>query len=262
MHKTCLTIAGSDNSGGAGIQADLKVFSAFNVYGMSVLTSLTAQNTEGVKEIYTIPVNFVYTQIKTIAEDIRIDAAKTGMLAEREIVKVVADSVKNFYIPNLVVDTVFKSKNNKNLLSENAIETFISELLPLATVIMPNVPEAKVIADMEIKNLDDMKKAARKIQKINKQYVVLKGGHLPFEDKTVDIVFDGRDFLLLEYPLVKTKNTHGTGCTYSAAVAANLAKGFSPIKSIRIAKAYLHGAIENSLNIGKGKGPLNHNWIR
>ncbi len=261
MHKTCLTIAGSDNSGGAGIQADLKVFSVFNVYGMSVITSLTAQNTNGVKEIHTIPASFVYTQIETIVNDISVDAVKTGMLASREIVEVVAESVKKFNIKNLVVDTVFKSKNNKDLLSEDAVDTFISKLLPLATVIMPNVPEAEVIAEMEIKNLDDMKKAAKKIYSLNKKYVVLKGGHLPFEDKTIDVIYDGKDFLLLEYPLVKTKNTHGTGCTYSAAVAANLAKGLDPVKSIRIAKAYLHGAIENSLDIGKGKGPLNHNWF-
>ncbi len=159
MHKTCLTIAGSDNSGGAGIQADLKVFSVFNVYGMSVITSLTAQNTNGVKEIYTIPASFVYTQIETIVNDISVDAVKTGMLANREIVEVVAESVKKFNIKNLVVDTVFKSKNNKNLLSEDAVDTFISKLLPLAMVIMPNVQEAEVIAEMEIKNLDDMKKA-------------------------------------------------------------------------------------------------------
>ncbi len=262
MHKTCLTIAGSDNSGGAGIQADLKVFSAFNVYGMSVITALTAQNTEGVKEVYTIPDSFVYTQIETIYKDINVDAVKTGMLAEKEIVKTVVRAVKDFHIKNLVVDTVFKSKNNKDLLSEDAIDVFVSDLLPLATVIMPNIPEAETIADMQIKSLDDMKEATKRIHSINKKYVVLKGGHLPFDDKTIDTIYDGREFLLLEYPLVKTKNTHGTGCTYSAAVTANLAKGIDPIKSIRIAKAYLHGAIENALNLGKGNGPLNHNWTR
>ncbi len=260
--KTSLTIAGSDNSGGAGIQADLKVFSAFDVYGMAVITSLTAQNTTGVKDIFPVSGDFVYKQIQTIAEDIKIDSAKTGMLFSKDVVEAVCEAVKDFKIKNLVIDTVFKSKNNKDLLSKDAMEIFISKLLPLSTVITPNVPEAEVIADMKIENLEDMKKAAKKIQKINKGFVVLKGGHLPFGDKTVDVVYNGRDFLLLEYPFVKTKNTHGTGCTYSAAITANLAKGLPVLKSVRIAKAYLHGAIENALEIGKGKGPLNHNWIR
>ncbi len=262
MHKTCLSIAGSDNSGGAGIQADLKVFSAFNVYGMSVITSLTAQNSLGVKDIYNIPADFIYRQLEAIFEDIPVHATKTGMLFHRETVEVVSESVKKFNIKNLVVDTVFKSKNNKNLLSEDAVEIFIKKLLPLATVIMPNIPEAEIIADMEIKTVDDMKKAAVKIQSINKKIVVLKGGHLPQDNRVVDVIYNGKEIIFLEFPLVKTKNTHGTGCTYSAAVAANLSKGYDIIKSIRIAKSYLHGAIENALSIGKGKGPLNHNWIR
>ncbi|RMD46523.1 MAG: bifunctional hydroxymethylpyrimidine kinase/phosphomethylpyrimidine kinase [Aquificota bacterium] len=256
-----LTIAGSDNSGGAGIQADLKVFTALNVYGMAVITSLTAQNTTGVKDIYPVNGDFVFKQIETIAGDIGLDSVKTGMLLTIDVVEAVSVAVKQFKMKNLVVDTVFKSKNGKDLLSENAIDVYIKKLLPEALVITPNIPEAEIISGLEIKTLDDMKKAAKEIQKINKGYVVLKGGHLVQDGETVDIVYDGKDFIELRFPYVKTKNTHGTGCTYSAAIAAYLAKTKKPLKSIKLAKAYLHGAIENSLNIGKGHGPLNHNWL-
>ncbi len=262
MVKTALTIAGSDNSGGAGIQADLKVFSSFGVYGMSVITSLTSQNTTGVQDIYPVSADFVYKQIKTIIDDIPVSSTKIGMLNSYDVVEVVSSSIKEFSLKNIVVDTVFKSSSGKNLLEDKAIDFFIKRLLPLATVITPNIPEAEIISQIKIKDIDDMKKAAKMIQKINKKYVVLKGGHLPIKDKTVDIIYDGRDFIYLEFPYIKTPNTHGTGCTYSSAIAANLAKGYSAIKSIRIAKTYLHGAIENSLNLGKGKGPLNHNWLR
>ncbi len=256
-----LTIAGSDNSGGAGIQADLKVFSSLNVYGMAVITALTAQNTTGVKDIYPVSGDFVYKQIETIVEDIGTDSVKTGMLLNEEIVEVVSYSVKKFRIKNLVIDTVFKSKNGKDLLSQKGIKTLIEKLLPFGTVITPNIPEAEIISGMEIKNVEDMIKAAKKVHKINNRFVVVKGGHLPELEKAVDVVFDGKDIIKLEFPFVNTKNTHGTGCTYSAAIAAYLAKGYEPIKAIRLAKSYLHGAIENSLNIGKGKGPLNHNWL-
>ncbi len=262
MVKTALTIAGSDNSGGAGIQADLKVFSAFNVYGMSVLTALTSQNTTGVKDIFPVSGEFVYSQIKTIAEDIKIDAVKTGMLFSSEVVEAVYTAVKDFKLKNIVVDTVFKSKNGKSLLSEKAIDIFVEKILPFSTVITPNIPEAEVISQTKIKNLEDMKRAAKIIQKINNKYVVVKGGHMFFGEKSIDVIYNGKEFFLLEYPVVRTKNTHGTGCTFSAAITANLAKGIEINKAIRIAKAYLHGAIENALNIGKGKGPLNHNWLR
>jgi hydroxymethylpyrimidine/phosphomethylpyrimidine kinase len=262
MVKTALTIAGSDNSGGAGIQADLKVFSAFNVYGTSVLTALTSQNTTGVKDILPVDGEFVYSQIKTIAEDIKIDAVKTGMLFSSDVVEAVYTAVKDFKLKNIVVDTVFKSKNGKSLLSEKAIDIFIEKILPFSTVITPNIPEAEVISQTKIKNLEDMKNAAKIIQKINNRYVIVKGGHMFFGEKSIDVIYNGKEFSLLEYPVVRTKNTHGTGCTYSAAIAANLAKGIDIYKAIRIAKAYLHGAIENALDIGKGKGPLNHNWLR
>ncbi len=256
-----LTVAGSDNSGGAGIQADLKVFTVLNVYGMAVITSLTAQNTTGVKDIYPVNGDFVYKQIETIVKDIGLDSAKTGMLLTEDVVEAVVAAVKQFKIKNLVVDTVFKSKNGKNLLSADAIDIYIKKLLPEALVITPNIPEAEVISGVEIKNLDDVKKAAKQIHKINKGYVVLKGGHLIQDKETVDIIYDGNEFIELRFPYIKTKNTHGTGCTYSAAIAAYLARIRDPIKAIRLAKAYIHGAIENSLNIGKGHGPLNHNWL-
>jgi hydroxymethylpyrimidine/phosphomethylpyrimidine kinase len=259
VHKA-LSIAGSDNSGGAGIQADLKVFSAFGVYGMSAVTSITVQDSLGVKSSHPVPADIVFRQIQSVAEDIGVDAFKTGMLQTEENVLAVYQAVKDFKLKNFVVDTVIKSKNGTFLLDKNAVETFIKKIIPVCDVVTPNTDEAEVITGIRIRNIQQMKKAAVEISKIGAKTVIIKGGHLPLKDKVVDLVYHKGDFLFLEYPLVKTKNTHGTGCTFSAAITACLSKSIETVKSIRIARAYVQGAIENSLSTGKGTGSLNHFW--
>ncbi len=258
MIYKALTIAGSDNGGGAGIQADLKAFSAFGVYGMSAITSLTAQNTVSVYAIYDSPGQFVYNQIKVIAEDIGIDAAKTGMLSNEDIIINTARAIKDFKIQKLVVDPVMIAKSGDKLLKDSAIEALIKEIIPLALVITPNADEARVFTGIEIKTIEDMRICAKIISNLGAKYVVLKGGHLPFENKVVDIIYYDNNFIELTYPFVNSKNTHGTGCTFSAAITANLAKGKDVIKSIRIARAYVQYAIENGLDIGTGHGPVGH----
>jgi len=258
MIYKALTIAGSDSGGGAGIQADLKTFSAFGVYGMSVITSLTAQNTKGVYGIYDTTGEFVYNQIKVIVEDIGVDGVKTGMLSNEDIIINVAKAIKDFKIENLVIDPVMISKSGHSLLKTSAIEALIKELIPLSLVITPNINEAKAITNMEIENINDIKECAKIIKSLGAKCVVIKGGHKPFENKVIDIIYYNDEFIELVYPFVRTKNTHGTGCTFSSAITANLAKGRDIIKSIRIARAYVQFAIENNLEIGEGNGPLGH----
>ncbi len=258
MIYKALTIAGSDSGGGAGIQADLKTFSAFGVYGMSAITSLTAQNTVGVYAIYDSPGSFVYNQIKFIAEDIGIDAAKTGMLSNEDIIINVSRAIRDFKIQKFVVDPVMVAKSGDKLLKDSAIEALIKEIIPLALVITPNVNEAEVIAGIEIKTIEDMKSCAKVISNLGAKCVVIKGGHIPFGNEVVDIIYYDNNFIELTYPFVNSKNTHGTGCTFSAAITANLAKGKDVIKSIRIARAYIQYAIENGLDIGEGHGPVGH----
>ena len=256
-----LTIAGSDNSGGAGIQADLKTFSAIGVYGMSAITSLTAQNTTGVYELFNPTGEFVYKQIKLIHEDIGIDAAKIGMLANRDILENVSKAIKKFKIEKLVVDPVLKSTSGKRLLSKDSINLLIKEIIPFTLVITPNIEEAEILADVKIENWEDIESAAKIINNKGAKVVIIKGGHFTSGKEVVDVVLCEGSFHYLRYPKVETKNTHGTGCTYSAAITAYLAKGYEIMKSIRLARAYLQGAIENSFELGKGNGPLNHNWI-
>ena len=260
MVHRALTIAGSDNSGGAGIQADLKVFSAFGVYGMSAITSLTVQNSFGVISSNPVPSQIVYDQIKAVVEDIGTDAVKIGMLQTEENVLAVYQAVVDFGIKNLIVDTVIKSKNGKFLLDKSAVDTFIKKIIPVSDVLTPNIDEAEIITGMDIKSIDDMKKAAVEISKIGADIVIVKGGHLPQGKNIIDVVYHRGEFLLMEYPFVETKNTHGTGCTFSSAITACLSKGIDRIKAIRIARAYVQGAIENSLSLGKGRGSLNHFW--
>jgi len=254
--KKALTVAGSDNSGGAGIQADLKVFSAFGIYGMTAITSITVQNTKGVIE--TIPVNSqtLYNQIKSIAEDIGIDVLKVGMLQTAENVEILSEAIDKFNLNLNVIDTVIKSKNNKSLLNDEAIDLFIKKIIPKSFILTPNIPEAERLTGNIIKDIEDMKKSAKELYKMGAKYIVLKGGHLPMENKIFDIIYDGNDFVILEYPFVKAKNTHGTGCTYASAIASNIVKQKDIIKAIRIARIYLQGAIENSTDIG-----LNHFWM-
>ncbi|MDQ7055591.1 MAG: bifunctional hydroxymethylpyrimidine kinase/phosphomethylpyrimidine kinase [Persephonella sp.] len=245
---------------GAGIQADLKVFSAFGVYGMSAITAITVQNSSGVYQSIPVSSETVYSQIETVVTDIGIDAFKTGMLQTEDNVLAVSEAVKKFKMKNFVCDTVIKSKNGRYLLDKNAVKTFIKKIIPLTDVITPNTDEAQVLTGVHIKTVQDMKRAAKELVKMGAKVAVVKGGHLPQGDSITDVVYDGREYILLTYPAVKTENTHGTGCTFSSAITACLSKGLHPLKAVRVARAYVQGAIENALNIGKGRGSLNHFW--
>lgn len=256
--KKALTIAGSDSGGGAGIQADLKTFTAFGVYGMSAITAITAQNTVGVQGIFELPVDIIREQIRSIMSDMGTDAAKTGMLSSPGIVTTVAESIQEFGIPNIVVDPVMVAKSGDALLSEDARRVVKEKLLPLAAVITPNIFEAGVIVGTTIKTVDDMKSAAAELKKLGCQWVIIKGGHLTGGKEAIDVVYDGNDYHLLRSPYFQTQNTHGTGCTFSSAIAAGLAKGNDPLTAINTAKEYIAAAIQHSLTIGKGHGPTNH----
>ncbi|MEE4310833.1 MAG: bifunctional hydroxymethylpyrimidine kinase/phosphomethylpyrimidine kinase [candidate division KSB1 bacterium] len=257
IHKA-MTIAGSDSGGGAGIQADLKTFTAFGVYGTSALTALTAQNTTGVQGIFEIPPDFIREQIASVMTDIGTDAAKTGMLANDAIVDVVAEAIETHNIPNVVVDPVMIAKGGDPLLSESARIRIKTRLIPLATVVTPNVFEAETLLDMKIDSLEDMKKAARELRENGCPWIVIKGGHLRNGKEAIDVVYDGTEYHLLKSERYQTENTHGTGCTFSSAIAAGLAKGYDVLKSIETAKAYISAAIRESLAIGSGHGPTNH----
>jgi hydroxymethylpyrimidine kinase/phosphomethylpyrimidine kinase len=254
--KVALTIAGSDSGGGAGIQADLKTFSALGVFGTSAITSLTAQNTIGVEGIFDISPDFVGLQIDAVAKDIGVDAAKTGMLSSSKIVIKVSEKIKEHKIKKLVVDPVMVAKSGDHLLRTEAKEALITKLLPLAYVITPNTEEAKVLTGINIKSIQDMKRAARKIVDWGIKNVVIKGGHLT--GNALDLFYNGKEFIEYSSERIKTKNTHGTGCTFSAAIAAELAKGNNLKDAIRTAKDYITTAIRYSLDIGKGHGPTHH----
>ena len=258
--KKVLTIAGSDSGGGAGIQADLKTFSALGVFGMSAITALTAQNTVGVQGIYEIDPIFVGKQIDSVMSDIGADAWKTGMLANAEIIRIVADRARKYNIEFLVIDPVMIAKGGDPLLKPEANSTLISELIPLAYVLTPNHHEAQAIANIDIKSLEDVREAAKKIHEKGPKHVVIKGGHLPDPENAIDLLYDGNKFIEFHAPRIETKNTHGTGCTFASAIAAELAKGKKIKKAVHIAKAYLTAAIQkaDSLNIGHGYGPTDH----
>jgi hydroxymethylpyrimidine/phosphomethylpyrimidine kinase len=256
--KRALTIAGSDSGGGAGIQADLKTFMAFGVHGMSAITALTAQNTVGVQGIFDVDPGFVRKQIDSVMSDIGTDAAKTGMLSNAAIVKTVAEAVRKYRIPNLVVDPVMVAKSGDQLLTDDARQAIRDELLPLATVITPNLFEAEALLDRKIRDLDAMKDAARELRKFGCRWVVLKGGSIDIEGKAVDVLCDGEDVVLLTSPWMKSRNTQGTGCTFASAIAAGLAKGASPPDAVKRAKEYITEAIRSGPVIGCGHGPANH----
>jgi len=255
--KRALTIAGSDSGGGAGIQADLKTFTAFRVFGMSVLTSVTAQNTVGVLGIHDLDPDFVYLQMKAVLEDIGIDAAKTGMLSNAGIIEAVARGVRDFGIDVLVVDPVMVAKSGDPLLAPEAVDALKEEILHLALVLTPNIPEAEKLSGIEIRSIGDMEEAARAISSLGPRAVLVKGGHLRGQE-ALDLLYADGEFHRFSSPRFETRNTHGTGCTYSAAIAANLALGRDIVSAIGIAKNYIAGAIKNSFDLGKGHGPLNH----
>lgn len=255
--RRCLTIAGSDSGGGAGIQADLKTFSVFQVYGLSVLTAVTAQNTLGVQGVETLPPDFVALQIRSVLSDIGADAGKTGMLATKEIAKVVAKGLREFQIPNLVVDPVMVSATGHRLLDEDAVEAVKTLLFPLATVVTPNLEEATILWGEKVEDLHGMKEAARAIKALGPGSVLVKGGHLA-GPRIYDVLFDGERFEIWDAPKIATEHTHGSGCTLSAAIAAGLAKGHRVKEAVDTAQRYLHAAINTAIKIGKGKGPVNH----
>jgi hydroxymethylpyrimidine/phosphomethylpyrimidine kinase len=256
--KRALTIAGSDSGGGAGIQADLKTFMAFGVHGMSALTAITAQNTVGVQAIHDLPLDIIAEQIKSVVLDIGVDAVKIGMLSNPAIATIVAESITKYKLPNIVVDPVMVAKSGDSLLTEEARDILKEKVLPLATVITPNLLEAEELIGSLLETTEDIKTAAVELKKTGCQWVVIKGGHRSDTNEAIDIIYDGREFYKLQAPFIQTKNTHGTGCTFSSAIAAGLAKGYEPLKAIERAKHYITEAIKSSLALGKGHGPTNH----
>jgi hydroxymethylpyrimidine/phosphomethylpyrimidine kinase len=253
-----LTIAGSDSGGGAGIQADLKTFQAFSVFGMSVVTSVTAQNTLGVRAIHDIPCEIVGKQIDAVMGDIGADGVKTGMVSSKEIINVIADRIKKYGIDNLVVDPVMVAESGDRLLRRDAEMSVKEVLLPLSFLVTPNVFEAAIISGTTIENIEDAKKAAEIIREMGPDFVLVKGGHIQGQE-AVDILFDGKDFQYFRTERIDTTSKHGTGCTFSAAITACLAKGMSVGNSIEAAKDYVTRAIQDAPdNIGTGSGPIYH----
>lgn len=252
-----MTIAGSDSGGGAGIQADLKTFQMLDVYGMSAITAVTAQNTLGVHGIYDIPLEGIARQIEAVCEDIGVDAAKTGMLSSPDIIELVAGQVEKQGLTRLVVDPVMIAKGGARLLASHAEEALRTKLLPLAAVVTPNIPEAETITGRTIDSLDAMKDAAKRIvEEYGARAAVVKGGHMPGEP--VDVLYDGQQFHLLTGERYETRHTHGTGCTFSAAITAELAKGQPLLEAVKAAKRFISLAIKHELGIGGGHGPTNH----
>lgn len=251
--KRILTIAGSDSGGGAGIQADLKAIAVLGGYGMSVLTALTAQNTIGVQAIHEVPVTFIKKQMDSVLSDIGADAIKTGMLSSSKIVEVVAKKIKEYGVAIVVVDPVMVSKSGAPLLRKEARKSVIKQLIPLATVVTPNLFEASVLSGHRVDSLDEMRKAAIDIWALGAKNVVIKGGHL--KGKAIDLFFDGENYIEFEGPRIETKNTHGTGCTFASAIATFLARGETVPGAVNSAKNFITMAIRAGLNLGKGTGP-------
>jgi hydroxymethylpyrimidine/phosphomethylpyrimidine kinase len=255
-----LTIAGSDSGGGAGIQADLKTFAALGVHGTSVITAITAQNTVTVTDILELPIEIIRAQIDAVVIDMKVDAAKTGMLASSAIIEAVASAIDAHAIRNLVVDPVMIAKGGATLLRDDAIVALRNLLLPLAAVITPNLPEAEVLLGRPVRTVDDRRQAARDLVALGPRVAVIKGGHA--EGDAVDIFWDGAQLVELRAPRIATTNTHGSGCVFSAAIVAGLAKGHDPLDAVREAKDFINSAIEQALEIGHGHGPVNPAFTR
>jgi hydroxymethylpyrimidine/phosphomethylpyrimidine kinase len=253
--KRILTIAGSDSGGGAGIQADLKTITLLGGYGMSVLTALTAQNTVGVQGIHEVPPSFVERQIDAVLSDIGADAIKTGMLANQEIIEIVSKKIRQYKVQKIVVDPVMISKSGAHLLRKDAQEALIKKMIPLAYVVTPNLMEASVLTGFKVNSLEEMKQAARQIYKFGAKHVVVKGGHL--KGMAIDLLYDGNKFIKMAGARMKTKHTHGTGCTFASAIATLLAKGDAVDEAVRKAKAFITLAIQSGFSLGRGVGPTN-----
>ena len=251
-----MTIAGSDSGGGAGIQADLKTFAALGVYGTSVLTAITSQNTLRVTDVMELPTSLIASQIDAVLSDIGTDAVKTGMLSSSAIIETVAEKIGEHGLRVLVVDPVMVAKGGDRLLQEEAVEALRNTLLPLAQVVTPNAPEAQVLTGREVRTLGDARDAARELVAMGARAAVVKGGHL--EGPATDILYDGKDFRLFTTQRIETTSVHGTGCTFASAIAAGLAKGLTVRDALAHAKSYVTAAIRQAFPMGQGHGPLNH----
>jgi len=255
VHKA-LTIAGSDSGAGAGIQADLKTFAALEVYGTSAITAITAQNTKGVTQILELSAEIVAAQIDAVISDIGADALKTGMLANSAIIEVVAEKIRAYRLTNLVVDPVMVAKSGDLLLRPEAIDALKTRLIPLATLVTPNLPEAEQLTGIHGSRLSELQEAARRIIGMGARSVVIKGGH--GSGPAMDLFYDGKKFHKFSAARIRTANTHGTGCTFSAAIAANLAKGEKLESAVAHAKSYITQAIRRGFTIGGGHSPVHH----
>ncbi len=257
--QVALTIAGSDSGGGAGIQADLKTFHAFGVFGTSAITAITAQNTVGVRSMEKIEPEIVADQIRAVADDLKPAAAKTGMLADAPILEAVVEAILETGLGHLVVDPVMVAKSGDRLLEQEAVSALATRLLPLSEVITPNLPEAAILAGRPVESLADMRAAAEILAERGAQSVLVKGGHLS-GDLLIDVFYDGADWHEWQQARLETRHTHGTGCTLSAAICAGLALGWPRLEAVRRARQYTQRAIETAPGLGSGHGPLNH-WV-
>ena len=254
-----MTIAGSDSGGGAGIQADLKTFSSLRVFGTTAITSITSQNTVGVNDVYNIPIKHLESQITAVLDDINVLAVKTGMLATSDIISVVCSSLKKYNVSKLVVDPVMIAKDGSRLLQKEAINSLITELIPISYVITPNVPEAEDLVSMKINSIKDMYNAADKIYKLGAKNVVIKGGHLSGK-KSIDVLYNGTEYSEFSTTRVNTSNTHGSGCTFAAAITAFLSYEIPLLDAVKKAKIYVSESLSTDFKVGHGHGPLNHFW--
>jgi hydroxymethylpyrimidine/phosphomethylpyrimidine kinase len=262
MVAKALTIAGSDSGGGAGIQADLKTFQELGVFGTTALTALTAQNTLGVQGVFPQRLEVIEQQLNSVLSDIGTDAVKTGMLFSAEIIKLVSIMLQKYAVKNIVVDPVMIAKGGAELLQEEAVVALKKYLLPIATVITPNLPEAcKLLNRQTINSVEEMERAAIDLAEYGPTYIVVKGGHLT-NNRSVDVLYDGTSFTYFDQERIETKHTHGTGCTFAAAITAELAKGKDIKEAVTTAKAFITAAIANGLSIGGGIGPTNHSAFR
>lgn len=258
--RKALTIAGSDSGGGAGIQADLKTFQELSVFGMSAITAVTVQNTLGVRNVYPLPPEAAAEQIEAVGSDLAPDALKTGMLFSAGIIRAVAAQIRAFGWARVVVDPVMIAKGGATLLQPEAVAALKEELLPLAQVVTPNIPEAEALSGIPIRGMADRREAAKRIHSLGAKHVVIKGGHdeSGSGERIVDLLYDGAGFTEFGGQRIMTRHTHGTGCTFSAAVAAELAKGAAAVEAISTARAFIQAAIEDELALGMGHGPTNH----
>ena len=257
-----LTVAGSDSGGGAGIQADLKTFQELDVFGMSVVTALTAQNTLGVHGVHEVPADFVTQQLDVVLSDIGADVVKTGMLSSEPIIEAVVKGLAAHNVSQLVVDPVCASKHGDPLLRPDAVDALRTGILPLAEIVTPNLGEVLVLTGLEVRSRADLRDAAEAVKALGPRWVLIKGGHLDEDEQAVDLLFDGREAVEIAGPRLATTDTHGTGCTLASAIAAYRARGREIPEAVRAAKAYVTGAIEHGLRLGRGIGPVDHGWRR